>query len=159
MQVFVKSLTSHLNLRAHTSERCKKKTTFTSKTMEETPRIQITEWNQMATYICVYKNNLSANYSYKCHMKPHPWRWGCTVGKNNRKPRCKYWATRSSVRSFAHTSHSFARSLTSPTPSLVGQWMIGRLFILFLDAPSHLYKRVCPSVGPSVCPALFSDAY
>ena len=23
---------------------------------------------------------------------------------------------------------------------------------LFLDASLHLYKRVCPSVGPSVCP-------
>ena len=23
----------------------------------------------------------------------------------------------------------------------------------FLDAPSHLYKRVCPSVGPSVRPS------
>ena len=33
----------------------------------------------------------------------------------------------------------------------------------FLDAPSHLYKRSCPSVRPSVrpsvCPVLFSDAY
>ena len=27
---------------------------------------------------------------------------------------------------------------------------------IFLDAPSHLYKRSCPSVGPSVDPALFS---
>ena len=26
------------------------------------------------------------------------------------------------------------------------------LFIAFLDAPSHLYKRSCPSVGPSVGP-------
>ena len=25
----------------------------------------------------------------------------------------------------------------------------------FLDASSHLYKRVCPSVGPSVCDAFF----
>ena len=25
----------------------------------------------------------------------------------------------------------------------------------FLDAPSHLYKRLCPSVGPSVCPIIF----
>ena len=25
---------------------------------------------------------------------------------------------------------------------------------LFLDAPSHLYKRVCPSVGPSVRPSV-----
>ena len=27
---------------------------------------------------------------------------------------------------------------------------------LFLDAPSHLYMRSCPSVGPSVRPVLFS---
>ena len=26
----------------------------------------------------------------------------------------------------------------------------------FLDAPSQLFKRFCPSVGPSVCPVLFS---
>ena len=41
-------------------------------------------------------------------------------------------------------------------------------FLFFLDVPSHLYKRLCPSVrrsvGPSVrpptvCPVLFSDAY
>ena len=38
----------------------------------------------------------------------------------------------------------------------------GRIFCHFLDAPSHLYKRVCPSVrpsvrgsvGPSVCPSV-----
>ena len=28
---------------------------------------------------------------------------------------------------------------------------------LFLDATTHLYKRSCPSVGPSVRPALFSN--
>ena len=27
-------------------------------------------------------------------------------------------------------------------------------FLHFLDAPSHLYKRVCPSVRPSVCPSV-----
>ena len=27
-------------------------------------------------------------------------------------------------------------------------------FFLFLDAPSHLYKRVCPSVRPSVRPCV-----
>ena len=26
--------------------------------------------------------------------------------------------------------------------------------LLFLDAPSHLYKRVCPSVRPSVGPSV-----
>ena len=63
----------------------------------------------------------------------------CTVGQNNQEFRLKYWATRSSVRLFARTAHSlsllrparfgralrcahsFARSLTSLTPSLVGQ--------------------------------------
>ena len=28
------------------------------------------------------------------------------------------------------------------------------LFFSFLDAPSHLYKRVCPSVGPFVRPSV-----
>jgi len=72
----------------------------------------------------------------------------CTVGQNSQEYRLKYWATRSSVRSFARTAHSlsllrparfaralrcahsFARSLTSLTPSLVGQWIIGWLFNL-----------------------------
>ena len=68
-----------------------------------------------------------------------------TVGQNNQKYRLKYRATRSSVRSFARTAHSFAcsellallmhhpalaYSLTSLTPSLVGQWMNGWLFCL-----------------------------
>ena len=30
----------------------------------------------------------------------------------------------------------------------------GGQLIRFLDAPSHLYKRVCPSVGPSVGPSV-----
>ena len=34
----------------------------------------------------------------------------CTVGQNNQESRLKYWATRSSVRSFARTAHSFACS-------------------------------------------------
>ena len=33
-----------------------------------------------------------------------------TVGQNNQEYRLKYWATRSSVRSFARTAHSFACS-------------------------------------------------
>ena len=33
-----------------------------------------------------------------------------TVGQNNQEPRRKYWATRSSVRSFACSAHSFACS-------------------------------------------------
>ena len=30
---------------------------------------------------------------------------------------------------------------------------------LFLDAPSHLYMRICPFVRPSVRPQLFSNAH
>ena len=43
----------------------------------------------------------------------------CTVGQNNQKYRRKYWATRSSVRSFTRTAHSFACSglLASLAPS------------------------------------------
>ena len=54
-----------------------------------------------------------------------------TVGQKNQEYRLEYWATHSSIRSFAHTAHSFACallcaralscSLTSLTPSLVGQ--------------------------------------
>ena len=59
-----------------------------------------------------------------------------TVVQNRQKYRLQYWATCSSVRSFACTAHSFAcsgllaslapsaaltRSLTSLTPSLVGK--------------------------------------
>ena len=32
--------------------------------------------------------------------------------------------------------------------------VLGFCFSFFLDAPSHLYKRVCPSVGPSVRPSV-----
>ena len=36
-----------------------------------------------------------------------------------------------------------------------------KIHFSFLDAPSHLYKRLCPSVrrsvGSSVCPVLFSN--
>ena len=44
-----------------------------------------------------------------------------TVGQNDQEYRLEYWATRSSVRSFARTAHLFARSLTSLTTSLVGK--------------------------------------
>ena len=68
--------------------------------------------------------------------------------QNNQESKRKYWATRSSIRSFARTAHSsagyalpasltrsaalhsFARSVTSLTPLLVGQRMIGWLSIL-----------------------------
>ena len=60
----------------------------------------------------------------------------CTMVENSQEYRLEYWATRSSIRSFARTAHSFrtahfaralrcahsfARSLTSLTPSLVGR--------------------------------------
>ena len=50
-----------------------------------------------------------------------------TMVENSREYRLKYWATRSSVRSLA----PLTRSLTSLTPSLVGQWMNGWLFCVF----------------------------
>ena len=80
-----------------------------------------------------------------------------TVGQNNQEYRFEYWATRSSVHSFAQTTDSFAgsallasrarsaalirslaphyslaHSLLSLTPELVGQGMIGWLFCLSL---------------------------
>ena len=65
-----------------------------------------------------------------------------TVGQNDQEYRLEYWATRSSVRSFARTAHLFARSLTSLTTSLVG--MIGWLFIVFFSILVHsvLHERV-----------------
>ena len=39
-----------------------------------------------------------------------------TMVDNSQKCRLQYWATRSSVHSFARTAHSLARSLTSRTP-------------------------------------------
>ena len=49
----------------------------------------------------------------------------CTEVWNKQESRRKYWATCSSVRLFTCTAQSFARSLTSLTPSLVGKRMIG----------------------------------
>ena len=42
--------------------------------------------------------------SQKCHYHY------CTMGQNNKRSRCKNWATWPSVRSFASTAHSFACS-------------------------------------------------
>ena len=52
----------------------------------------------------------------------------------------------------------------SPSPIPPSRLLIFlSLFFSFLDAPSHLYKRLCPSVGRSVRrsvrPQLFSNAY
>ena len=66
-----------------------------------------------------------------------------TMVQNNQEPRRKYWATHSSVRSYRslirwlrtarfaralRCAHSFARSPTSLTPSLVGKQIIRWLF-------------------------------
>ena len=76
------------------------------------------------------------------------WVWGLfcclyTVGQNNQEYRLKYWATRSSVRSFARTAHSFACSLTTLTPSLMGKWIIGWLFCLcfFFDHSAVVFFK------------------
>ena len=76
-----------------------------------------------------------SSYAIKCLLSPmilplrHPRHHGatapsssrlqrCTVGQNNLEYRLKYWATRSSVRSFARNAHSFACSglLAALTP-------------------------------------------
>ena len=65
---------------------------------------------------------------------------------NSLEYRLKYWATRSSVLSFARTAHSFARSLSSLTPSRVGQWMIRLLFCLCFSLFSTIVSqslRIC----------------
>ena len=93
----------------------------------------------------------------------------CTMVENRKEHRCKYWATRSSVRLFAH---SLTPSLTSLIPSLVGKWLIRLLlclcFCLFSTIVHCLHRRlksgrqllrrnyaslwevlsVCRSVGP-----------
>ena len=46
--------------------------------------------------------------------------------------------------------HIFTRLIGLLISLLVGLF-IGFLIGLFLDASSHLYKRVCPLVGMSVC--------
>jgi len=92
-----------------------------------------------------------------------------TMVVNGQDYRQKYWGTRSSVRShrslirllrtarFARAlrcAHSFARSLTSLTPSLVGKWLIRWLlnlcFFLFwpiVDYQMHLIRITLRSDG------------
>ena len=55
----------------------------------------------------------------KGEMYREPQRRRCTMVDNSQEYRCKYWATRSSVRSFARTAHSFTCSgmLTLYAPS------------------------------------------
>ena len=65
----------------------------------------------------------------------------------------------------SHFSNCFQRCLffAASLPDVFLCVAIFSLSASFLDAPSHLYKRSCPSVRPSVRrsvrPALFSDAY
>ena len=47
---------------------------------------------------------------------------------------------------FPHTKRTYFSSMAGRVRS----W-----WFFFLDAPSHLYKRLCPSVRPSVRPVLF----
>ena len=54
---------------------------------------------------------------------------------NSQEYRLNYWATRSSVR-------SFVRSLTSLTPSLVGQRMMRLLFCLSFFLLSTIVRRL-----------------
>ena len=89
---------------------------------------------------------------------------------NSQEYRLKYWATRSSVHSFVRTApvrllrtarfaralrcaHSFARSFTLLTPSLVGQWMIGWQFCLCLFLfLTIVYPLVDPTIYLYICP-------
>ena len=89
-----------------------------------------------------------------------------TVGQNNQEHRLEYWATCFSVCSFTLTSHLvvcstllaslvpytalthlLARSLCL-LPRWESEWLDRYLICVFLDASSHLYMRVCPSVRP-----------
>ena len=86
-------------------------------------------------------------------------------------PSCQ-WA---SSRSFLTLSFSELSSPTETSGDSMVRYslhfkqipLLSIFLFTFLDAPSHLYKRVCPSVRPSVRrsvrrsvrPALFSDAY
>ena len=59
-----------------------------------------------------YPDSSEASYSFiMWHLRP-PLHCSiflvCTVGQNNQEYRLGYWATRSSIHSFAHTTHSFA---------------------------------------------------
>ena len=82
----------------------------------------------------------------------------------------------SSSGSSSSGSSKGSRSSSSSSSSSSGIWWLSSRFLQFLlffsfsflDAPSHLYKRLCPSVrrsvrrsvrpsvGPSVCPVLYS---
>ena len=50
----------------------------------------------------------------------------CTVGQNNQEYRLKYWVTPWSIRSFAHTAHSWE-----------SKWMVGYFFCAFFSILDH----------------------
>ena len=60
---------------------------------------------------------------------------------NNQESRHKYWATRSSIRSFARITHSFACLLAHSLPSLWGNKMIQWLFLLIFSVLDHSTTR------------------
>ena len=98
-----------------------------------------------------------------------------TMVQNNQESRLHYWATSSPIFSFTRAAHSFAfsvlallasltlrcahsfiRSLAPFTHSLTRGTVNDKIAIFseFLDAPSHLYTRLCPSVRRSVRPSV-----
>merc|ERR1719414_494713 len=60
----------------------------------------------------------------------------CTVGQNNQKSRLQYWATRSYIRSFARTAHSFTCSglLASLAPSAALTRSLARSLLRLWDS-------------------------
>ena len=71
-----------------------------------------------------------------------------TVGQNNQECRLEYWATRPSV-----------CSLTSLTPSLLGQWIIIWLFILcFFSILAYSVCLILPSVVSKSAYQSFSES-
>ena len=93
---------------------------------------------------------------------------------NNQESRHKYWATRSSIRSFARITHSFACLLAHSLPSLWGNKMIQWLFLLIFSVLDHSTTRPrlslvtrmsvprpcvcsCSCPRPCVCPCTKKD--
>ena len=71
---------------------------------------------------------------------------------NKQESRRKYWATRLSVRLFARTAHSFARLLTSLTPSLVGKWIFD-----VSKWPGFVPKCIATRPGHATCSLLVKE--
>ena len=96
--------------------------------------------------------------------------WARTT--KNTEYRIKYWATRSSVGSFTHTTHLFAwsaaltrslaRLLTSLTPSLVRIWIIRWLFCLCFFPFSTIVISLLDAVKINnifFCPWIYDDRF